>query len=399
MDATDGRLGRGIVNDDKPQYDASSINVLSGLEAVRKRPGMYIGSTDERGLHNMLFEVAARALNHVVAGRAGQVEIVLLPAGGVRVADDGPGLAASTIRGADGPDLESEMTRFLTGSTPRRREFVSDFGFGVAVANALSHRMTVEVRRDGTRWVQEYARGVALTPVTKAGAASGTGTTMAFWPDADIFTTTAYSFAALADRFRELALLNATLDITLTDARDSGEPASVRFRYPGGVRDFVAVLDGEAREQPGGDPNIVGVEQEVPSIEGSVEVALRWRASGEPRIRSFANSEPTPGGGTHEVGFRDGVVAAVAAHARRRQPRPNDDGHTGIDATRVFEGLTAVVSVKLDEPVHEGCTRGRLGNPPVHAAVARVVREHLCRWFDAHPDEAAVILERTAEPT
>jgi DNA gyrase subunit B len=194
----------------------------------------------------------------------------------------------------------------------RHAAAMSLFGIGPCVTNALSSRLTAEVRREGVRWVQEYARGVAVTPPTAAGPATGSGTTIAFRPDADVFGTAECSFAVLAERFRELAFLNRGLGISLTDGRPPGGSRSVRFRFPGGARDFVAFLDAQA-EAPV-HPDVIGFEQEEAAMAGAVEVALRWCGSREERVRSFANSQPTPDGGTHAAGFRDGVAAAVNAY-------------------------------------------------------------------------------------
>ncbi|WP_030244727.1 ATP-binding protein [Streptomyces sp. NRRL S-350] len=369
-------------------YDAARIQVLEGREAVRRRPGMYIGSTGERGLSHLVFEVADRAVNEVLAGVGSRVDVTLLLDGGVRVADDGAGVPLHEARGG-GPALEALLTRTWAGVGPGGRHDVALGGVGLSVVNALSGRMTAEVRREGARWVQEYARGVALTPLTEAGPAAASGTTLTFWRDTDIFPTAGYSFDALAERFRELALLNRGLEISLTDERRPGDRRSVRFRFPGGTRDFVALLD--ARDPAPAATAVIGVEGEDPRMAGTVEVALRWRDAGEERIRSFANSRPTAGG-THVVGFRDGVAAAVTAYARKRLlPGATDPGLT---AEQVGAGLTAVVSVKLDDPEFEGCIRDLLGNTAVRACVARAVRDRLGAWLEGHPEQAAAIVGR-----
>jgi DNA gyrase/topoisomerase IV subunit B len=263
-------------------YDASQIQVLEGWAAVRKRPGMYIGSTGERGLLHMLFEVAERAVNEVLAGHAGCVEITLMPDGGVCVADDGPGVGIDQAAGTGISGLEAMLTRMQFGAQPSNRHDVtlSSTGVGPSVVNALSSRMTAEVRRGGARWVQEYARGVAVTPLTEAGTSTGSGTTITFWPDADIFGAAEYSFDRLAERFRELALLNRDLEIHLTDRRHPGASRMAQFRYPGGARGYVAFLDEqeEAEEAPV-HPHIIGFEREEPLMAGTVEVALRWHGS------------------------------------------------------------------------------------------------------------------------
>ncbi|WP_405717715.1 DNA gyrase subunit B [Streptomyces sp. NBC_01537] len=374
-------------------YDASHIQVLEGWEAIRKRPGMYVGSTGERGLHQLVFEVAGRAVNEVLAGRAGSVDVAFTPDGGMRVADDGPGVPVEAAAGDTGsPGLEALLTRTYAGAGPggRHDAAMSLFGMGPCVTNALSSRLTAEVRRDGVRWVQEYARGVALTPPTAAGPATGSGTTIAFWPDAEIFGTVQCSFAVLAERFRELAFLNQGLSISLTDERTLGGSRPVRFRSPGGPQDFVAFLD--ARAGAPVHPDVIGFEQEDPRMAGTVEVALRWCGSREERVRSFANSVLTPDGGTHASGFRDGVAAAVTEYARERRLLTASDPDLGSDL--IGEGLTAVVSVKLDRPEFLGATHGLLGGDAVRACVGEAVREHLGTWLERHPEQAAAVVGR-----
>ncbi|MFB6559215.1 DNA gyrase subunit B [Streptomyces sp. NPDC056400] len=378
------------MSDEAIEYDASHIQVLTGLEAVRKRPGMYIGSTGERGLHHMLFEVADRAVNEALTGRAGSVGVTLTADGGVRVADDGPGIPFGAAEDADGPGLEAMLTELSAGAGPRDRHsaMMAHFVGEPAVTNALSSSLTAEVRREGVRWVQEYARGVAVTRPTAVGPATGSGTTITFRPDATLFGTVECSFAVLAERFRELAFLNRGLDISLTDERPPGGPQTARFRFLGGVRDFVVSL----RARPGTPvhTDVIGFEQEDPRMAGTMEVALRWCGSREERVRSFANSMATPYGGTHEAGLRDGVAAALDAYARARGLLTAAD--PGLGADRIGEGLTAIVSVKLDHPEFVGATRGVLGNGPVRTCVEEAVREHLGAWLEQNPEQAVDVI-------
>ncbi|MER5485931.1 ATP-binding protein [Streptomyces sp. NPDC002812] len=372
-------------------YDASHLQVLEGWKAVRKRPGMYIGSSGERGLHNMVFEVADRAVNELLAGRASSVEVTLTPDGGVRVTDDGPGVPIDEAGSTGGPGLEALLTSMQSGAGPGGRDDVTlgFCGVGPFVVNALSRRMTAEVRREGIRWVQEYARGVAVTKISEAGTTTGSGITIAFWPDTDIFETAAFSFDTLAERFRELAFLNRALDILLIDRRQPGESRSARFWFPGGARDFVAFLDAETAAPI--VTEAIAFEFEDPRMAGTAEVAFRWSGSHEERLRSFANSRPTIGG-THELGFRDGVTDAVNAFARERLLLAETDPR--LDADWIGEGLTAVVSVKLDHPEFEGATHGVLGNPPVRTCMGQAVQEHLGTWLEGHPEQAAVLVGR-----
>ncbi|MFI8389511.1 ATP-binding protein [Streptomyces sp. NPDC085540] len=373
------------MSDEAIRYDASHIQVLEGAEAVRKRPGMYVGSTGQRGLHQMLFAVADRAVDEALTGRAGSVGVTLMADGAVRVTDDGPGIPFGAAEDTDGPGLEALLTDLSAGARPgdRRAVPVSLFGLGPAVTNALSSRLTAEVRREGVRRVQEYACGVAVAPPTAAGPATGSGTTITFRPDATLFETTECSFAVLAERFRELAFLNRGLDISLTDERPPGGPQTARFRFLGGVRDFVVSL----RACPGTPvhTDVIGFEQEDPRMAGTMEVALRWCGSREERVRSFANSMATPYGGTHESGLRDGVAAALDAYARARGLLTAADPGLG-------EGLTAIVSVKLDHPEFVGATRGVLGNGPVRACVGEAVREHLGAWLEQNPGQAEAVI-------
>lgn len=311
--------------------------------------------------------------------------------GGVRVADDGPGVPVDEAGGTGGPGLEDLLTRMQSGAGPGGRHDVAlgFCGVGPFVVNALSRRMTAEVRREGIRWVQEYARGVAVTQLSEAGTATGSGTAIVFWPDTDIFETTELSFDTLAERFRELAFLNRSLDISLIDRRQPGESRSARFRFPEGARDFVAFIDAETAAPV--LTEAIAFELEDPRMEGTVEAAFRWSGSNEERFCSFANSRPTIGG-THQLGFRDGVVAALHAYARERMLLTETD--PGVDADRIGEGLTAVVSVKLDYPEFEGATHGVLGNPPVRTCVGQAVQEHLGIWLEEHPEQAAALVGR-----
>ncbi|WP_328440386.1 DNA gyrase subunit B [Streptomyces sp. NBC_00444] len=383
-------------------YDAARIEVLEGLDAVRKRPGMWVGSTGERGLRHLVFEVVGWAVNRVLAaGRGGCVDVTLTSDGGVRVADDAPGDPFQAAGNTDGPDLEALLTSLPSGPEPRGRHIavVGHFSGGLLVANALSSRLTAEVRCEGIRRLQEYARGVAVAPPAAVGPTTGSGTTISFWPDTDIFETTQCSFPVLAERFRQVAFLNRGLRISLTDERPEGGSRAVLFRFPDGVRDFVAALDAETGVTFH-HPDVIGFEREDPRMAGTMEVALLWSGLHDGRIRSFANSRATPEGGTHLDGFRDGVAAAVTAYARKRG-LPAADPDTcadrlgeGLGGRTDLAGLTAVVSVKLDHPEYLGATRGRLDNTDVRACVGEAVRDHLGNWFEEQPKRAAEVVGR-----
>jgi DNA gyrase subunit B len=385
-------MGGVFVSAEGMRYDATHIEVLEGVEAVRKRPGMYVGSTGQRGLYQLVLDVVDRAVSEVLAGRAGSVDVTLTADGGVRVADDGAG-----GREPYGPELDAQLTSFHVGPGPvgRRTAVIAFLNLGLFVANALSSRLTAEVRGEGTRWVKEYARGVEVErpdsegPLTGGvGSATGRGTTISFWPDTEIFETTWCSFPVLAERFRQLAFLNRGLAISLTDERPADGVRAVLFRFPDGVRDFVAALDAETGTAL--QPDVFGFEREDEAMAGTMEVALLWGHSRSAQIRGFANSLATHEGGTHLDGFRDGVVAAVTAFARERELPGAFDLEAGAD--RIVEGLTAVVSVKLDQPEYLGATRTLLGNPIVRVRVAEAVREHLGTWFEERPERAADIV-------
>ncbi|MFG2376677.1 DNA gyrase subunit B [Streptomyces sp. NPDC048504] len=376
------------------RYDAAHIEVLEGREAVRKRPGMYVGSTGERGLYHLVLGVVDRAVGEVLAARAGSVDVTLTADGGVRVADDGEGGG-----GPYSPDLEAQLTSFQFGFGPpgRRTVVIAPFSMGLFVANALSSRLTVEVWGEGTRWVKEYARGVEVEqpdtvgPLTGGvGSATGSGTTISFWPDTEIFETTWCSFPVLAERFRQLAFLNRGLAISLTDERPADGVRRVLFQFPDGVRDFVAAIDAETGACPHSD--VFGFEREDERMAGTMEVALLWGYSRRAQIRGFANSLATHEGGTHLDGFREGVMDAVTAFARELEL----PGASDLDACadRIVEGLTAVVSVKLDQPEYLGATRTLLGNTDVRVCIAEAVREHLGSWFEEQPERGADIVAR-----
>lgn len=361
------------------EYSAADIEVLEGREAIRKRPGMWVGSVGERGLHQALFEVVGRAVNAVLARGTGSVDVTLTPDGGARVVDDG---VTVPFEADNSPGLDAQLTSLQTESGPcgRRLALLGPLAVGPFVTNALSSRLTAEVRYGGRRHVREYVRGAPVGAPVTAGPATHDGTSIAFRPDAGIFETTACSFSVLAERFRQVAFLNRGLAISLTDERPADGPRAVRFRFPDGVRDFVAAVEAEAGAALG--PDVVGFEREDPRMAGAMEVALAWGGLSGVRVRGFVNSRCTPEGGTHVDGFRDGVTAAITSYV------------PGLAPCRIDELLTAVVSVNLDHPEFLGATRGLLGNTEVRVCVAEAVREHLGAWFEAHPERAAEVVRR-----
>ncbi|MFF4903358.1 DNA gyrase subunit B [Streptomyces sp. NPDC001260] len=361
------------------EYSAADIKVLEGREAVRKRPGMWVGSVGERGLHQAVFEVVGRALNAVLARGAGSVDVTLTADGGVRVVDDGPVLPFGTDTS---PGLDAQLTSLQRESEPRGRylALLAPLAVGPFVTNALSSRLTADVRYGGRRHVREYVRGVPVGASEEAAPASHDGTTIAFWPDTGIFETTACSFAVLAERFRQVAFLNRGLAVSLTDERPAGGPRAVRFRCPDGVRDFVAALEAEAGAKLG--PDVVGFEREDPRMAGTMEVAFVWGGLSGTRVRGFVNGMCTPQGGTHVDGFREGVTAAITSYA------------PGLAPSRVDELMTAVVSAKLDRTEFLGATRELLGNTEARVCVAEAVREHVGAWFEESPERVADLVRR-----
>ncbi|MFF2365186.1 DNA gyrase subunit B [Streptomyces sp. NPDC058122] len=387
---------------------AARLRVPEGFEAVRKRPGMYVGSTGERGLRHLVFDVVERAANEALAGQGGRIDVTLTDDRGVRVADRGPGVPVEAAGHTDGPGLEDMLTRLRTYPRSLRGRHtlaMSALRTEPAVVNALSSRLRVEVRRGGGRWVQEYTRGVAVAPPALVGATTGSGTIITFWPDADIFETTQPSFTDLANRFREVAALNRDLTLSLTDESDRDESRSAVFRFSDEERDLVAALGMETGSRV--HPDVIAFEEEDTRMAGTAEVSLRWCDSPEGSVLSFANSIRTYEGGTHETGLRDGVTAAVDAYAREHLlstaavPR--------LSFEHIGRGLTAVVSVKLDGPEFYGATRTRLGGDgdavhpgvrdsgAVHAGVRDAVRAHLGAWLNRHPEQAAAVIGRIIE--
>ncbi|MGW8781355.1 ATP-binding protein [Streptomyces sp. NPDC055796] len=369
------------------QYDASHIQVLEGLEAVRKRPGMYVGSTGERGLHYLVYEVVAYAVDEHLAGHADAVEVTITAEGGIRVADNGRGLSVEVEELTGKSALERELTELSFDSRPRSGYRVCGglSGVGLCVVNALSSGLTVEVRRDGHRWTQRYEKGSPVTALTRHEETGAYGTTIEFLPDADIFETTRYSFAALSERLQELAFLNGGLAISLTDERPE---RPVRHHHTDGLRDYVARLTpypSRLVHSPA-----IAFESENQSETILVQVAMQWNTRSPGEFRSFVNSTRTRDGGAHEEGFRTALTDVVNDYARRRGQLSPDDADLSAEA--VHEGLTAVISVRLAHPVFEGATRTRLGNPEANAYVHEVVGKHLTDWLDHHPNEAASII-------
>jgi DNA gyrase subunit B len=367
-------------------YTAESITVLEGLEAVRKRPGMYIGSTGLRGLHHLVYEVVDNAVDEALAGYCTRIDITLTADGGVRVSDDGRGIPVDEHPVEHRPALEVVMTTLHAGGKFGGDSYAVSgglHGVGVSVVNALSKRLDVEVVRDGKRWRQSYERGLPTAPLERVGKARGHGSTVAFWPDPDVFEETEFRFETLSNRMREMAFLNAGLRITLTDERD--DPKSEVYEYAGGIRDFVAHIN--ASKEPV-HPQIIYFEGKANSH--YAEVAMQWNSSYNDAVSTFANTINTHEGGTHEEGFRAALTTTINRYARASALLKEKDPNLSGDDVR--EGLTAIVSVKLREPQFEGQTKTKLGNTDIKGFVQQTTNVALAEWFEEHGPQAKAIV-------
>ncbi|MFD5089018.1 DNA topoisomerase (ATP-hydrolyzing) subunit B [Amycolatopsis thailandensis] len=390
------------MTENKSEYNASSITVLEGLEAVRKRPGMYIGSTGERGLHHLVQEVVDNSVDEAMAGYATKVEVTLLADGGVRVVDDGRGIPVDIHPKEQKPTLEVVLTVLHAGG-----KFDSDsyavsgglHGVGVSVVNALSTKLIAEVKRGGHSWRQEYTDQVP-GELQDLGPAEETGTIISFWADGSIFETTTYNFETISRRLQEMAFLNKGLTLSLRDERvadeeteedASGQAARVKektYCYPGGLEDFVKHINGSKDPI---HPNVISFEAKGTGLE--VEVAMQWNNGFTPSVYTFANTINTHEGGTHEEGFRAALTRVVNAYAREKKLLKEKDANlTGDD---VREGLAAIVSIKLSEPQFEGQTKTKLGNSEAKTFVQQTSNEWLADWFERNPTESKTIINKS----
>ncbi|ORB61354.1 DNA topoisomerase (ATP-hydrolyzing) subunit B [Mycolicibacterium tusciae] len=399
------------------EYGADSIKVLEGLEAVRKRPGMYIGSTGERGLHHLVWEVVDNAVDEAMAGFATKVDVRLLENGGVQVTDDGRGIPVA-MHSTGIPTVDVVMTVLHAGGKFEEGAYqVSGglHGVGVSVVNALSTRLEADISKDGYEWFQTYDRSVPGS-LKQGEKTKKTGTTIRFWADPDIFETTSYDFETIARRLQEMAFLNKGLTIELTDERVTAEevvdevvsdqaeapksaeekaaeaaaPHKVKhrtFHYPGGLVDFVKHIN--RTKSP--------IQQSVIDFEGKgvgheVEIAMQWNAGYSESVHTFANTINTHEGGTHEEGFRAALTSVVNKYAKdKKLLKDKDPNLTGDD---IREGLAAVISVKVGQPQFEGQTKTKLGNTEVKSFVQKICNEELQHWFDANPAEAKIVVNK-----
>lgn len=381
-------------------YDASSITVLEGLDAVRKRPGMYIGSTGERGLHHLVYEVVDNSVDEALAGHCDEINITLMEDGSLQVIDNGRGIPVDIHPVEKKPALEVVLTVLHAGGKFGDGGYsVSGglHGVGISVVNALSTDLTVEVQRDGFFWTQSYKLGVPTAPVAKGGVSTKSGTTVRFWPSVEIFETIDFSFEILSTRFREMAFLNKGLRLTLTDLRpghvdDKGEPLSVNYKYDGGIADFVKHLNSTRGET---HKSIIFFEVEDKKAKISLEIAMQWNTGFSESVYTFANTIHTHEGGTHEEGFRTALTSVVNKFGEEAgYIRKKEDRLTGDD---VREGLTAIVSLKMAEPQFEGQTKTKLGNTEAKSFVQKTVNEFLTQWFEQNPQEGKDIVRKSID--
>ena len=416
------------------QYDASSITILEGLEAVRKRPGMYIGSTGERGLHHLVWEVVDNSVDEAMAGYASEVKVTLLEDGGVEVIDDGRGIPVE-MHPTGAPTVQVVMTQLHAGGKFDSESYAVSgglHGVGISVVNALSTRVEAEIVRDGHVWFQNFTNAVP-EDLVKGKKARGSGTTIRFWPDAEIFETTEFNFDTIARRLREMAFLNKGLTITLTDKRvseeeleaealaeqaekesaalveadaedgdngDAGDGAEDQvtkakkrrekkkvYHFPNGLQDYVEALN---KSKTSIHPSIISFEAGGEGHE--VEIAMQWNSGYSESVHTFANTINTIEGGTHEEGFRSALTSLMNRYTREHKLLKEKEANlTGED---VREGLAAVISVRVADPQFEGQTKTKLGNTEIRSFVQRMTNEHISHWLEANPAEAKAIVNK-----
>jgi DNA gyrase subunit B len=374
-------------------YDARSITVLEGLEAVRKRPGMYIGSTGERGLHHLVYEIVDNAVDEALAGHADTILCVLLADGGVRVTDNGRGMPVDRHPVEKKPAVDVILTTLHAGGKFDGKSYAVSgglHGVGASVVNALSTKLQVEIMKDGFVWHRTYVDGGKPSGQLEQGAAtSDTGTTLTFWADPSIFETTVYSYETLARRLQEMAFLNAGLSITLRDERDE-VPAENLYMYKDGLEDFVKHLNAT---KTAAHDSVIHFSNDGDGM--ALEVAMQWNATYAESVYTFANTINTHEGGTHEEGFRAALTTVVNKFARDQKIlKEKDDNLTGDD---IREGLTAIISVKLTNPQFEGQTKTKLGNTEAKSFVQKACNDWLGSWFERNPREGKVVISKAAQ--
>ena len=376
----------------KEEYTAGQIQVLKGLEAVRKRPGMYIGTTSSRGLHHLVYEVVDNSIDEAMAGHCTHVKVTLHEGNSVTVEDNGRGIPVDIHPTEKVPGVELAMTTLHAGGKFDKNTYkVSGglHGVGVSVVNALSEYLEVEIRRDGKKYHQRYEQGVKTKELEEQGKAKGTGTLVTFKPDSEIMTDLEYSFEVLSNRLRELAFLNKSLKITLTDERNGG--ASEAYYYEGGIAEYVEFLRGSRQAL---HDKVCYFETSKPEAEAEIELALQYNQGFSENTHTFVNNINTHEGGMHLTGLKSALTRTINDYAKRNKIFKKDESLSGED---VREGLTCVLSVRVMEPQFEGQTKTKLGNSEVRGAVEAAVNEHLSIFLDENPKAVKSIIDKSLQ--
>jgi len=388
-------------------YGAEAIQVLEGLEAVRKRPGMYIGSTGPRGLHHLVYEIVDNAVDEALAGYCDDIQVTILSDGAVRVVDNGRGIPVGEHPVEKKSPVEVVLTILHAGGKFGGGGYAVSgglHGVGSSVVNALSSRLEVDVQREGFHWSMSFHDGVPDAPLAKGAKSDATGTTVTFWPNDDIFETVEFDYETLRTRFQQMAFLNKGLRIRITDEREIDEEGKQReevFLYERGLADYVEYLNGTKKAEVI-HPEIIDFAAEEVTGGGdtvekriSLEIAMQWATAYSESVHTYANTINTHEGGTHEEGFRAALTTLVNRYARDKGLLKEKDENLSGDDVR--EGLTAVISVKLSEPQFEGQTKTKLGNTEAKSFVQRVVGEQLGDWFDRNPNQARDVIRKSIQ--
>ena len=378
-------------------YGADQIQILEGLEAVRKRPGMYIGSTGPRGLHHLVYEVVDNSVDEALAGYCDDIKVFIRKDGSIRVIDNGRGIPVAMNEQQQMSTVEVVLTILHAGGKFGGGAYAVSgglHGVGISVVNALSRELDVEVRQQGHVWRVSFENGVPTAPLKKGEASDETGTTITFWPSAETFETVEFDYETLRARFQQMAFLNKGLRITVTDERNDEEEVTESYLYERGLEDYVEYLN-KAKRNELIHAEIIAFESEDTERKISLEVAMQWTNGYTESVHTYANTINTHEGGTHEEGFRAALTTLVNKYAREKNIiKEKDENLSGDD---VREGLTAVISVKLAEPQFEGQTKTKLGNTEAKAFVQRVAGQQLGDWFDSHPTEARDIIRKAIQ--
>ena len=381
-------------------YDGSEIKILEGLQAVRKRPGMYIGSTSASGLHHLVYEIVDNSVDEALAGFCTKIGVTIHADNSITVADNGRGIPVDKHPTKKIPTLEVVLTILHAGGKFDNNAYkVSGglHGVGSSVVNALSKKLVVQVRRDGSIYEMQFARGKTTEKMKIVGKSKTTGTTITFWPDDEIFETTVYDYDTLHDRLQEMAFLNRGLKIVLTDEREV-EPRVDEFCYTGGIIDFVKFLN-EGKEVADGLKKPIYLEGKNDSTDpekmGEVEVAIQWNTSYSENVMSFANNIYTPEGGMHLEGFRTALTRVVNDYAKKQNILKEKDGK--LDGTDIREGLAAIISVKIGDPQFEGQTKAKLGSSFMRPLVMKIVYDGMAEYLEEHPKQARTIVNKAMQ--